>query len=690
MPDSNKIKSRIEFLETEISRHDKLYYILSNPEISDKEYDKLFRELQDLEDSYPEYKSKNSPTLRIGTDKTDGFEQKEHHRPMLSLSNTYSKEEIEDFEKKIKKLIPDEKIKYCVELKIDGVAISLHYKNGLFDEAVTRGDGSRGDLVTENVRTIRDIPLSVDEGNIFGDFEVRGEVYLAKKTFEYLNKKRDEDGLQLYANPRNTASGTLKMLDSHEVARRKLNMFSYYLDSEESDFLPDSHFERLNLLKQSAFSVSEYLALCENISEIFSFIEKWDSKRFDLPFEIDGIVIKVDSVALQNELGFVGRSPRWAIAYKFDTESVETKLNDITLQIGRQGTVTPVAELEPILLGGTVVKRASLYNEEYIQSRDIRIGDTVLVEKGGEIIPKVTGVVSEKRSDENIKYKFPNETNGIPIEKKDGDANYYVKKGFESIAQIEKKIEHFASRNAMDIDSLGEKVVSSFIKFGFIKNISDIYLLDQHQEQIKLLEGWGEKSWDKLWEGVEASKSQSFDRLIFGLGIRFIGSGGARILAEHFGDIDELMSASYENLISIPEIGEKMASSLREYFDNENNCSIIARLKSAGLNFKVANVQIEGEKDENKEGESGSGVLDLEEKWLSGQTFVFTGNLGQMNRKEAGELVRIRGGKEVGSVSAKTSWLVVGEKPGGKLGKAKKFGVKTLNIEEFQRLLKII
>jgi DNA ligase (NAD+) len=685
MQELSKIKDRIKFLEMEISRHDRLYYILSKSEISDKEYDKLFRELQDLENEYPEYKSKNSPTSRTGTDKADGFEQKEHRRPMLSLSNTYSKEEIEGFDKKIKKLIPDEKIKYCVELKIDGVAISLHYKNGVFDEAVTRGDGSRGDLVTENVRTIRDIPLNLVEniGNLGEDFEVRGEVYLDRKTFEYLNQKRKEDGLQLYANPRNTASGSLKMLDSHEVARRKLKMLSYYLVSEKSNLLPDSHFERLSLLKQSAFSVSKYTVLCDNISEIFDFIEIWNKKRFDLPFEIDGIVIKVDSIALQNELGFVGRSPRWAIAYKFDTESVETKLNDITLQIGRQGTVTPVAELEPILLGGTVVKRASLYNEEYIQSRDIRIGDTVLVEKGGEIIPKVTGVVSEKRSAGNVKYKFPNETNGIPIEKKEGDANYYVKEGRESLAQIEKRIEHFASRNAMDIDSFGEKVVSSFIKFGFIKNISDIYFLDQHQEQIKLLEGWGKKSWDKLWGGIEASKSQSFDRLIFGLGIRFIGSGGARILAEHFGDIDKLMSASYENLISIPEVGEKMASSLRDYFDNENNCSIIARLKSAGLNFKVSIGHDVGLADDDSE-------LSLTQKYLSGQTFVFTGNLGEMSRKEASELVRMRGGKEVGSVSVKTSYLVVGEKPGGKLEKAKKFGVKTLNREEFERLLKII
>ncbi len=685
------MKERIKFLEKEISKHDYLYYVKSNPEISDKEYDLLFKELQDLEAEYPEYKSSNSPTSRIGSDKSEGFEQIEHTRPMLSLSNTYSGEEILDFDKRVKKLLQmggedaNNKIKYCVELKIDGVAISLHYKNAELSYALTRGDGIKGDEVSSNVRTINDIKLS----DVFiaggfakqNDFELRGEVFLDIKTFEWLNNKRKEEGLPLFANPRNTASGSLKMLDSREVSKRKLKMISYYLDSETMP-LPDSHFERIKLLAEAGFSVSSHTKLCENISEVFGFLEKWDKEKSALPFQIDGVVIKLDSVSLQKKLGFAGRSPRWAIAYKFDSESVETELIDITLQIGRQGTITPVAELRPVAIGGTIVKRASLYNQDYISSLDIRIGDIVKVEKGGEIIPKITEVVLEKRPPSSVPFSFPDSIDGIAIEKKEGEANFYLKENQESRTQIEKKIVHFASRNALDIDSLGEKVISSFIKFGFIKNIPDIYLLDKYREQILLSDGWGDRSWDKLQEGIEASKSQSFHRLIFGLGIRHVGLGGARILAGHFQNIDNLMSASYDDLISIPEIGKKIASSVVDYFDNENNCSIIARLKSAGLNLQVSNLP--------KGGEGTLRVATDDGNYLEVKSFVFTGTLEGIGRAEAEELLRERGGKVSSSISSKTSYLVAGDKPGSKLKRAKKFGVETLNKEEFQRLLKIV
>lgn len=658
-----KAKTRIEQLKEEIKKHDKLYYQDSNPEISDKEYDLLFRELQDLEKSHPDLITFDSPTQRVGGEPIEGFETVEHNSPMLSLQNTYSKEEVEDFIRRCLDGLEGIKPEFTCELKFDGVAMSLIYENGFLFRAVTRGDGFKGDNVTENIKTIRSIPLIVN-GDI-KNFEIRGEVFMKHTDFEKLNKRRNVEGKQLYANPRNTTSGTLKLLDPKEVASRNLQITCYYLDSNDKAL--ESQFKNFELIKEMGFPVSDAYVKCNTIDEIFDFISKWDEDRHDLPYDTDGIVIKVNSLRHQKELGTIARSPKWAIAYKFETETVETKLLDITLQIGRQGTVTPVAELEPVLLSGTTVKRASLYNYDYIKEKDIRIGDYVMVEKGGEIIPKVTRVVKEKREINSIEYKFPSEVDGIEIYRKEGEANYFVKG--ETIIQKKKRIEHFASRNALDIDSLGEKIVSDFVDRNYLNDISDIYRLEKFRDEIIQLEGWGEKSYQKLIDGINSSKNQPFNKVIYSLGIRFIGEGASKILAKYYKNIDNIINTSFEELIEVDEIGEKMAHSILEFFENENNIDLINKLKDAGLCFQQ---------------ESTNEV----EKIFNGETFVFTGELIEMTRREAGELVETLGAKESKSVSKKTNYVVVGSNPGSKYEKAQKLGVKILTEKEFLEIIK--
>ena len=486
------IKERIDYLISEIKRHDDLYYQDANPEITDKEYDLLFSELKQLEEDNPEFLQEDSPTQKVSGKPIAGFETIPHKRQMLSLANTYSIGEIRDFDRRVRSGLETNDFSYTTELKFDGVAISLHYKKGKLDLALTRGDGTKGDNVINNIKTIKSIPLDVNkvevDGIVLENFEVRGEVYMLFKDFDELNKSREEQGLYLYANPRNTTAGSLKLIDSNEVEKRKLQATFYQLFCD--DITLTSQFDNYKIMKELGFNVSEYNEKHKGIDEINAFLTKWDTKRSELDFAIDGIVIKVNEIINQENLGTIARSPRWAVAYKFETETVETKLLDISLQIGRQGTITPVAELDPVLLSGTTVKRASLYNEDYINEKDIRIGDYVMIEKGGEIIPKVTRVVIEKRFEGSVAFKFPEKIDGYGIFRKEGEANYYIDDASNHPIILKKKIEHFASRNALDIDSLGEKVVSEFVDKGILNGIKDIYYLKDKKDEIVKWDGW--------------------------------------------------------------------------------------------------------------------------------------------------------------------------------------------------------
>lgn len=670
--EKNKAFKRIIELSDLIRKFDKAYYIDAHPVIEDIEYDKLFRELQDIEAQYPDLVSPDSPTQRVGGNVLEGFETKVHNNPMLSLANTYTKEEIQDFDKRVSKGLDGESYKYSVELKFDGVALSIHYKNGILDLGLTRGDGFKGDDITANVKTIRSIPLRCNQVNVRGielaDFEVRGEVYLNEDDFLMINREREAREQKLYMNPRNLTAGTLKLLDSVTVAQRPLKYTAYYLTSDQVEL--QSHSENMELLEKLGLPVSPYRAVCNNLEEIFEFIDKWETDRFDLPFQIDGIVIKVDSIEHQEILGTIARSPRWAIAYKYEAETAETILNDISFQVGRTGAVTPVAELEPVLLAGSTISRATLHNEDFILDKDIRIGDSVIIEKGGEVIPKVNSVVIEKRNVNAQKFEFPKVCiceKKSPLVRIEGEANYYCDHP-ECPWQVKRRIEHFASRNAMDIEGLGEKVVDQFVDLGFLMNIADIYSLFEHKDSIVSLERWAEKSVNKLLDAIERSKEQSFQRVLFALGIRFIGEGGSKILARSFKNITQLMDASFEELIAINEIGNKMAESIIAFFNDPNEKIILQKLIDAGLNF---------DSDSTK----------LIDSTLSGKTFVFTGNLDSMTRKEAASKIESLGGKEVKSVSKQTSYVVVGDKPGSKYTKAQQLGVTILNESEFLDLI---
>jgi DNA ligase (NAD+) len=671
---SSSPKSRITELRSLIREYDRAYYQEAKSLVSDREYDKLFRELQDLEEAHPELRSPDSPTQRVGGEPVSEFENVAHEVPMLSLQNTYSREEVEDFDSRVKRLLERADVEYSVELKFDGVALSLVYRDCRLERAVTRGDGYTGDVITNNVRTIRDIPLVCEPipagDTALRDFEVRGEVFMTREDFDRINREREERGDALYANPRNTTAGTLKLLDPKIVAARRLRMFCYFLCAEGATL--NSHFENVGLIKAAGFPVNEAYRTCRNVDEIFEFISEWQQKRPGLPFDIDGVVIKVNSLRDQENLGFVARSPRWAIAYKYEAESAETLLKKINIQIGRQGTATPVAELEPVLLAGSTVKRATLHNYDFIREKDIREGDTVSIEKGGDIIPKVTAVNFEKRPDDSVEFEFPKLCicpKQSELVRPDGEANYYCEHP-ECPWQVRRKIEHFASRNAMDIEGLGEKVVEQFVELEFLKNIADVYGLAKHREKILELDRWGEKSVDNLLAAIEKSKEQPFEKVLYSLGIRFIGEGGAKLLAKEFRGIDVLASASREQLTAVNEIGEKMADSILAFFADEKQREIISRLKSSGLNFKA---EYE-EKDES-------------ELQLNGLTFVFTGELEAMSRPEAAKKVEALGGKETKSVSKKTNYVVVGANPGSKYDKAKKLGVNILNEKEFLELI---
>ncbi len=665
-------KEKIEKLRSEIKKHDYNYYVLAEPVISDREYDALMQELIELEKKHPELITPDSPTQRVGGQALKTFRQIKHKVPMLSLANTYTKGEIADFDRRVAQEI-NEPYEYVTELKFDGVALSLIYENGLLKHGVTRGDGFTGDDITQNVRTIKSIPLSVNpyvlNGKKIENFEVRGEVYMLIDDFLKINEKREESGLKTYANPRNLTAGTLKLLNPAEVAERPLQLVSYYLDIEDTEL--SSHWENLQILKQLGFPVSEHSEKHPDIHSVFKYIDSWEDKRDNLPFQIDGIVIKLNSLRHQQIMGFVARSPRWAIAFKYEAKKAVTKLNDITFQVGRTGVVTPVAELEPVFLAGSTISRATLHNFDYIKERDIRIGDYVIIEKGGDVIPKVVAPVLEKRTENLPEFVFPGNCscglNGKFI-RPDDEANYYCTHP-ECPWQIRRRIEHFASRNAMDIEGLGEKVVDRLVELGFLKSIADIYTLKNHRKELTKLEGWGEKSVDNLLSAIEKSKSRPLERLLFALGIRFVGEGTAKILARNFPDINLLMKASKEDIQAIHEIGEKTAQSVVDFFSNPEEIKLIERLVASGVNLTQPEEVLT---DENK---------------LSGQTFVLTGELKSMTRREAKQKIELLGGKVAGSVSKKTSYVIAGDKPGSKLKKARELDVKILNENEFIDLL---
>lgn len=662
------VKEKIDLLRADLHRHNHNYYVLNASEISDKEFDDLMRELQDLEKEHPEYQDDNSPTMRVGSDLNKNFTQVAHKYPMLSLGNTYSESEVTDFYERVRKAL-NEDFEICCELKYDGTSISLTYEDGKLMRAVTRGDGEKGDDVTDNVKTIRTIPL-VLHGNYPKSFEIRGEILMPWKSFEALNREREAREEPLFANPRNAASGTLKSQNSSVVASRKLDAYLYYLLGEE---LPcDGHYENLQTAAGWGFKVSEHARKAKTLEEVFEYINYWDTERKNLPVATDGIVLKVNSLKQQKNLGFTAKSPRWAIAYKFQAERALTRLNRVTYQVGRTGAVTPVANLNPVQLSGTIVKRASLHNADIIEGLDLHIGDMVYVEKGGEIIPKITGVDKDARSmliGEKVKFITRCPECGSPLVRYEGEAAHYCPNETACPPQIKGKIEHFISRKAMNIDGLGPETVDAFYRLGLIKDTADLYRLKA--DDIKGLERMGEKSAENIVGGIAASREVPFERVLFALGIRFVGETVAKKIAKSFASIEELESADLEKLKSIDEIGEKIAQSIIGYFSNPANKELVERLKSSGLQF-------------NRTEENLGKYTDK----LTGQSIVISGVFAHHSRDEYKEMIEKNGGKNVGSISSKTSFILAGENMGpAKLDKAQKLGVKIMSEDEFLALI---
>ncbi|MBD3638582.1 MAG: NAD-dependent DNA ligase LigA [Crocinitomicaceae bacterium] len=666
---SDQIKQKILDLSREINKHNHLYYVENAPVISDYEFDQLLKELEELEAQHPEYAFDNSPTKRVGGDITKKFNTVTHNYPMLSLSNTYSEDEIRDWEARVKKLVSGNP-NYVCELKYDGVAIGIRYENGELKQAVTRGDGTQGEDVTTNVRTIRTIPLTLNS-EVPEEFEIRGEIFFPLENFSKLNKKREEAGEELYANPRNTASGTLKLQNSKVVAERGLDCYLYGVYGPDLGF--GSHSEAVKSARKWGFKTPDpdknMITECQSIEEIMEFIHYWDDKRKKLPFEIDGVVIKVDSYEQQDELGFTAKSPRWAIAYKFKAEEVRTRLNEVTYQVGRTGAITPVANLEPVLLAGTTVKRASLHNQDQIEKLDLHIGDKVFVEKGGEIIPKITGVDLEFRGEAKERVEFIKNCPECETElvRKEGEAQHYCPNDTGCPPQIKGRIEHFISRKAMDIDGLGPETIDLLYKEGLIKNYADLY--DLTFTQIVNLERMADKSANNAIASIENSLQTPFERVLYALGIRHVGETVAKKLAQHFKSLENLANASFDELIAVDEIGEKIAVSIQDFFQNEEHQQIIDRLRRIGIHFEIEEQEDASDK-------------------LKGLTFVISGVFEKVSRNELKELIEKNGGKNTGSISAKTSYLVAGENMGpAKLEKAEKLDVKIISEDDFLSMI---
>lgn len=661
------MKNRLLELRQLLHQYNYEYYVLSQPTISDYEFDMMLKELQQLESEYPDLYDPTSPTNRVGSDISTDFKQVKHSFPMLSLGNTYSQEEVIDFLNRAKKLVPEDMEIVC-ELKYDGTSISLTYEDGMLVRAITRGDGEQGDDVTANVKTIRTIPLRLQGQDFPKTMEVRGEVLMPWNVFERLNQEREEQEESLFANPRNAASGTIKLQNSKEVSRRKLDAYLYSLLGTQ---LPSkTHYENLQLLKSWGFKVSDAVKVCKNIDEVFEFINYWNVERKNLPVATDGIVLKINSLAQQEELGFTSKTPRWAIAYKFQAERACTRLNSIDFQVGRTGAVTPVANLDPVQLSGTIVKRASLHNDDFIQGLDLYIGDMVYVEKGGEIIPKIVGVDLDARLLIGDKVRFISKcpecnTNLIRY---DGEAAHYCPNQMYCPPQIKGRIEHFVSRKAMNIN-IGKESIELLYSKGLINNVADLYSLTL--EDLISLERWGQKSAENLLKSLEESKKVEFHRVLFALGIRFVGATVAKRITNQLSSMEAISSATIEQLMEIDDVGERVANSIVDFFSNEQNVDIVNRLKQIGL-------QMEGEKSE-----------ELISDKLSGFLIVISGTFSQFSRDELKLMIEKNGGKNVSSISSKTSFLVAGENMGpSKLEKAKSLGLKILSETEFLNLLK--
>ena len=654
----NEIESRILELREIINEHNHNYYNLDKNLISDFDYDKLLNELINLESKYPEYFDENSPSSRVGGGLSDKFNSESHIYQMYSLDNTYSNEELESWYARASKILDTNDFKFCCELKYDGASINLLYENGNLLRALTRGDGTQGDNITNNIKTIRSVPLKVNN-SFFKKFEIRGEIIILNDSFKQLNRKREELGEPIFKNPRNTASGSIKLLDSNEVARRPLQCFLYSIVSDEVKM--KSHSELLNIARDMGFDVPKYEKVVGGLDGVKEYINYWDKNRSNLPFEIDGIVIKVNNIDFQKKLGFTSKFPRWAIAYKYKAENLVTKLNSISFNVGRTGAITPVANLEPVLISGSTVKRASLHSFDQMMKLRLRFNDSVYVEKGGEIIPKITGIDIENRGSEYDEIKFPincPECNSELV-KLDSEANFFCPNVKDCSPQAIGRIQHFVSRKAMNIDGLGDETIKLLYHKGYLKDISDIFDLDY--DSISLIEGHADKSVENLKMGVENSKSKPFQKVLYGLGIRYVGESASKKILKKIKSIDELMNMSIESLSEIDEIGEKTAVSIKEFFQNEDNRALINRLKSAGLTFI----------DNSKTDKSSS---------LSNLTFVISGVFEIHSREEIKNLIEINGGKISTSISSKTNYLVAGNNLGpAKYAKANNLGVPIIN-----------
>lgn len=661
---------RITQLREILHKHNYNYYVLNSPEISDQEFDRLLRELQELEKQYPEYDDPNSPTQRVGSDINNEFVQVPHKYPMLSLSNTYNKEEVAEFYERVKTSLNGEPFEICCELKYDGLSISLVYEHGKLVRAVTRGDGVQGDDVTNNVKTIRCIPLQLTEKGYPESFEIRGEILMPWTSFEELNRERELKEEPLFANPRNAASGTLKSKNSAVVAKRKLDAFLYYLLGEQ---IPsDGHYENLQEARKWGFKISEGMKKASSLQDIYDYIDYWDTERKKLPVATDGIVLKVNSLSQQRALGFTAKSPRWAIAYKFQAERACTRLNEVTFQVGRTGAVTPVANMDPVLLAGTVVKRATLHNADVMAQLDLHVGDMVYVEKGGEIIPKIVGVDIDARDEhtgEKVKFITKCPECGAALVRYEGEAAWYCPNEENCPPQIKGRIEHFISRKAMNIDSLGPETVDEYYQRGLIRNVADLY--DIEVGQINGEDGGREKSARKIVRSIAESAQVPFERVVFALGIRFVGEIAAKSLARYFKTMDALASATLDDLLKVNGIGQVIAQSVIHYFAQEENRTLIARLKAKGVQMALSEEELSSHSD-----------------ILAGQSIVISGVFEKHSRDEYKALIEKNGGKNVGSISSKTSFILAGSNMGpSKLEKANKLGIKIMNEEEFLTLI---
>ncbi|MFK8267755.1 NAD-dependent DNA ligase LigA [Capnocytophaga cynodegmi] len=661
------MKIKIEQLRAELNQHNYNYYILDNPTISDYEFDLKLKELQELEKTHPEFYDENSPTVRVGGTITKNFKTIAHEFRMYSLDNSYSKEDLEDWEKRVIKAIGTDKIAFTCELKYDGASVSLYYENGKLVQATTRGDGFQGDEITANVRTIRSVPLQL-QGNYPEKFHIRGEIILPKKGFEQMNKERVDAGEDPYMNPRNTASGSLKLQDTAEVAKRPLDCLLYSLIGNTGI---STQYEGLQKAREWGFKVPKESKLCHSTREVMDFVNYWDEHRHDLPYEIDGVVVKVNDIQQQEELGYTSKSPRWAIAYKFKAEQVSTILESISYQVGRTGAITPVANLKPVLLAGTIVKRASLHNADQISKLDVRVGDSVYVEKGGEIIPKIVGVNLEKRPENSNPTIYISNCPecGTDLIRNEGEAQHYCPNTNACPPQITGKIQHFISRKAMDIEGLGGETVELLFREGLIKNYVDLYEITI--PQLLPLERMAEKSAENIVKGIEKSKEIPFERVLFALGIRYVGETVAKKLVRHYKNIDNLQNATLEELTQVDEIGNRIAESIISFFSDEQNQLLIERLKNHGLQFSISEENMQNQTDK-----------------LKGLTIVVSGVFQIFSRDEIKNLIEQNGGKVGSSISSKTSYVIVGDNMGpSKKEKAEKLGIPMISETDFQQMI---